>query len=52
MFLELNAMNRFVDEQSGGLTKTGCLLFGIVAIFLLCLLGQWLWAWVNRNFLF
>ena len=45
-------MNRFVDDQSGGLTKTGCCLFGFVALVLLFLLGQWLWAWITRNYLF
>lgn len=41
-------MNRFVDDQSGGLTKTGCLLFAIVALVLLFLLGQWLWSLVIK----
>ena len=45
-------MNRFVDDQSGGLTKTGCLLFGMVAMVLFFLLSQWLLAWVNRYLLF
>ncbi len=45
-------MNRFVDDQSGSLTKTGCLLFGLVGGGILLLLGQQLLAWVNGKYLF